>query len=155
MALVVNNVFVTEPIVDTGGTKLGELKFNPNDSRIMGKLSKIVNDLSEALKIIKKVDNNHLSTERLKTLEDFENASADIEKMCSAIDAESKAVDSAIKDLEEVFGKETIKLFTGGTSDIETLIPILEFVMPYVKRAREKKVSQYMPKSREESEVLE
>ena len=49
MALTVKQNFIVENIEDENGNKLGEIKFNPNDSRIMSKLTKIVNDLNYSL----------------------------------------------------------------------------------------------------------
>ena len=42
MAIKIISNFVIEDIVDMEGNKLGELKFNPNDTRIMEKLTGIV-----------------------------------------------------------------------------------------------------------------
>ena len=49
MALKIKNNFVREDIVDEKGNKLGELKFNPSDSRIMKTLSELVKDFSNNL----------------------------------------------------------------------------------------------------------
>ena len=53
MALIVKNNFVREEIKDEDGNALGEIKFNPNDSRIMSKLTKIVNELGDSLNKLK------------------------------------------------------------------------------------------------------
>ena len=45
MALKVKNNFVRENIEDMEGNVLGEIKFNPKDSRIMSKLSIILKDI--------------------------------------------------------------------------------------------------------------
>ena len=65
-------------------------------------------------------------------------------------------IDRIFANLNEVFGKETIEIFTGGTQDIELLMPLLEFVMPYVKEARQKNVNKYIKSNKlEEFDVLE
>lgn len=154
MILQVKQKFVTEDIIDENGNKLGEIKFNPNDARIMGKLSKIINYLSDNLRELKKLgDMPTISQEKLTTLEDFEQVEDDINKLCKGIDIETNSIDNVFKDLSEVFGKETIDIFTGGTMDIDALMPLIEYVMPYVKEARTKKVNKYLNNKKED--VLE
>lgn len=157
MSLIVKNKFVVEDIIDENGMKIGELKFNPNDSRIMYKLSQIITDATNSMNKIKTIGNvEDLSNKKLETIEDFENVQSDIEKICKGIDIESELIDRIFANLNEVFGKETIEIFTGGTQDIDLLIPLLEFVMPYVKEARQKGVNKYIKNNKlEEFDVLE
>jgi len=154
MSLVIKQNFVTEDLLDENGNKIGELKFNPNDSRIMGKLSKIVKDADAAMKKLKSMGDMPKLNKRLETLEDFDDAQADIEKVCNAFSLESELVDSVFKDLYEVFGKDTIDIFTSGTKDVQALQPLLDYIMPYISEARSKKVSKYIKKE-SELEVLE
>lgn len=157
MSLIVKNKFVVEDIIDEKGMKIGELKFNPSDSRIMDKLSQIITDATSSMNKIKNIGNvADLSNKKLETIEDFENVQSDIEKICKGIDIESELIDRIFANLNEVFGKETIEIFTGGTQDIELLMPLLEFVMPYVKEARQKGVNRYIKNNKlEEFDVLE
>lgn len=157
MSLIVKNKFVVEDIIDEKGMKIGELKFNPSDSRIMYKLSQIITDATNSMNKIKTIGNvADLSNKRLETIEDFENVQSDIEKICKGINIETDLVDRIFANLNEVFGKETIEIFTGGTQDIELLMPLLEFVMPYVKEARQKNVNKYIKSNKlEEFDVLE
>ena len=157
MSLIVKNKFIVEDIVDENGMKIGELRFNPSDNRIMNKLVQIVTDATSSMKKIKNIGNvSDLSDKKLETIEDFENVQSDIEKICKGIDIESELIDRIFANLNEVFGKETIEIFTGGTQDIDLLMPLLEFVMPYVKEARQKNVNKYIKKNKlEEFDVLE
>lgn len=157
MSLIVKNKFVVEDIIDEKGMKIGELKFNPSDSRIMYKLSQIITDATNSMNKIKTIGNvADLSNKRLETIEDFENVQSDIEKICKGINIETDLIDRIFANLNEVFGKETIEIFTGGTQDIELLMPLLEFVMPYVKEARQKNVNKYIKNNKlEEFDVLE
>ena len=157
MSLIVKNKFVVEDIIDEKGMKIGELKFNPSDSRIMYKLSQIITDATNSMNKIKTIGNvADLSNKRLETIEDFENIQSDIEKICKGINIETDLIDRIFANLNEVFGKETIEIFTGGTQDIELLMPLLEFVMPYVKEARQKNVNKYIKSNKlEEFDVLE
>ena len=157
MSLIVKNKFVVEDIIDEKGMKIGELKFNPSDSRIMYKLSQIITDATNSMNKIKTIGNvADLSNKRLETIEDFENVQSDIEKICKGINIETDLIDRIFANLNEVFGKETIEIFTGGTQDIEVLMPLLEFVMPYVKEARQKNVNKYIKSNKlEEFDVLE
>jgi hypothetical protein len=157
MSLIVKNKFVVEDIIDEKGMKIGELKFNPSDSRIMYKLSQIITDATNSMNKIKTIGNvADLSNKRIETIEDFENVQSDIEKICKGINIETDLIDRIFANLNEVFGKETIEIFTGGTQDIELLMPLLEFVMPYVKEARQKNVNKYIKSNKlEEFDVLE
>lgn len=157
MSLIVKNKFVVEDIIDEKGMKIGELKFNPSDSRIMYKLSQIITDATNSMNKIKTIGNvEDLSNKKLETIEDFENVQSDIEKICKGINIETDLIDRIFANLNEVFGKETIEIFTGGTQDIELLMPLLEFVMPYVGEARQKNVNKYIKSNKlEEFDVLE
>lgn len=154
MKIIVDNKFIKEDILDENGNKLGELKFNPSDNRIMIKLSNIFRDCTEALKKLEgKGEIPNLENTKLDTYEDFEKAKEDIEKVCDIINIESEAISSAFKNLYDVFGKDTIDIFTGGTEDVELLTPLLDFIAPYVKSARMKKVDKYI-KDNKEADVL-
>jgi len=157
MALNIKRKFVVEELFDEEtGEKLGELKFNPNDARIMGKLSKIIHDLTESMNKLNSLgEMPTISDNNLETVEDFEREKDNIQKICTGIDLESNSISGVIEDLNEVFGKETVDIFTGGTNDIEALMPLLEFVMPYVQKARGEKVNKYLKKKDTETFVLE
>ena len=71
----------------------------------------------------------------------------DFEKIYKAISIEESAIGNTIDALSEIFGKETVELFTGGTYDIMALMPLIEFVTPYIKNARQQKVDKYIGKS--------
>ncbi len=153
MNIIVNKKFVKEDILDENGTKLGEIKFNPSDNRIMAKITNIFNTCTNALKKLESKGNiPDLQNTKLETIEDFENAKADIQKVCDVIEIESDTISSVFRNLYEVFGKDTIDIFTGGTEDIDLLVPLLEFIAPYVRDARKQKVNKYI--QNEEPEVL-
>lgn len=146
MALTIKQNIIKEDLVDENGNKLGELKFNPNDTRIIQRLTKIANDLTNKTKSLKKMDIPNIESiknNKLEEIEDFEKLGDDFSKLKEAFDLEEQAIDNIIKELSDIFGEDTINIFTGGTKDIETLNPLLEFVMPYVKKAREGKVKKY------------
>ncbi len=153
MNIIVNKKFIKEDILDENGTKLGEIKFNPSDNRIMAKITNIFNTCTNALKKLEsKGDIPDLQNTKLETIEDFENAKADIQKVCDVIEIESDTISSVFRNLYEVFGRDTIDIFTGGTEDIDLLVPLLEFIAPYVRDARKQKVNKYI--QNEEPEVL-
>ena len=154
MALIIKSKFIKEDILDENGTKLGELKFNPNDARIMNRLAKCLDYAEKSLKKLKNMgEMPDLSKIEINTVEDAENVSDAIEKVCNALDLEEDCTDMVIKELSEIFGKETVEIFTEGTKDIELVNPILEFVIPYVREARQQKVNQYNAKKN--SDVME
>lgn len=144
MALIIKSKFVKEEILDENRNKIGELRFNPNDSRIMKKMSTLVKEFSTAIKEINKLDKIKKPELELKTLEDFENATEYFEAFDKATDLEIEVVDKLINELSEIFGKETIDLFTQGTKDVESLLPVLNFIEPYVKENRQSKVEKYL-----------
>ena len=145
MAIKVKNVFIKEDILDENGNKIGEIKFNPNDSRIMNKLTKIVNDLSYSLKDLKNLGEiKDISKEKLEKIEDFEKVSESFEKITKGYEIELKAVNNVFNDLSEIFGEDTINLFTGGTKDIMSLMPLIEFIIPYIQESRKSKVNKYI-----------
>lgn len=149
MALTVKSKFIIEDLIDENGKKIGELKFNPNDTRIVNKLMKC---LEIAEKGLKEVDSMgevvDLSNKKINSVEDAKNVAEDIAKINKALSIEDSVFDNLINELEEIFGKETINIFTQGTKDIETIVPILEFVMPYVRKARKTLTDKYNVKNK-------
>ena len=74
MNIIVNKKFIKEDILDENGNKLGEIKFNPSDNRIMAKITNIFNTCTNALKRLEnKGEIPDLQNTRLETMEDFEN----------------------------------------------------------------------------------
>ncbi len=134
MQLKVKNSFIVEDIEDEEGNKIGELKFNPSDARIVTRLVKCADDAEKALKQIKNMGSiPDLSKMDINSAEDAENVSEAISKINTAMSLEEQLIDNIFGELSDIFGKNTIELFTQGTKDIETILPILEFVMPYVQ----------------------
>lgn len=145
MSLIIKNKLVKEDIIDENGNKLGEIKFNPDDSSIMKTLTEILENLNKSIKKIdeyKDIDIKKL--DKSSSLKDFEEASDTIEKLRELFNIEYQTVENAISGLEKVFGKDTIDCFTGGTKDIETLVPLIEFITPYIEKNRKKKVEKYI-----------
>lgn len=158
MAIVVKNKFVEENIEDENGNVLGVLRFNPEDSRIMSRLVECVDYLEKGLKKIKEkqkgISNMNIEEIKIESIEDAENVSEYIEKTSEALKIEEDCSDKIINELSEIFGKDVVELFTGGTKDITSVEPILEFAMPYVKKARTTKMNKYIKKNKD-IEVLD
>lgn len=144
MALIIKNRLIKEDILDESGNKIGELKFNPNDSRIMKKMSSLVKDFGKAVKEIDKLDKVERPNLDSISIEDFDKASEYFDAFDRATDIEIETTDKLINELSEIFGKETIELFTQGTKDAESLLPIISFIEPYVKKARQSKLDKYL-----------
>lgn len=148
MALTIKNKFVREDIIDENGTKIGEIKFNPDDSAIMKSLTSILEDLSNSVKKIDEYKGVEIpKLDKTSSLEEFEKASDSIEKLSDMFNIEYEVIDNSIKSLEEIFGENTINCFTGGTKDIESLVPLIEFITPYIQKSRTKKVEKYIKKT--------
>ena len=144
MALTIKNRLIKEDILDESGNKIGELKFNPNDSRIMKKMSSLVKDFGKAVKEIDKLDKVERPNLDSISIEDFDKASEYFDAFDRATDIEIETTDKLINELSEIFGRETIELFTQGTKDAESLLPIISFIELYVKKARQKNVEKYL-----------
>ena len=148
MALTIKNKFVREDIIDENGTKIGEIKFNPDDSAIMKSLTSILEDLSNSVKKIDEYKGVEIpKLDKTSSLEEFEKASDSIEKLSDMFNIEYEVIDNSIKSLEKIFGENTINCFTGGTKDIESLVPLIEFIAPYIQKSRTKKVEKYIKKT--------
>jgi len=155
MALKIKDKFIKEDIVDENDNKIGELKFNPDDSRIMKILTEAIVECQEGLKKIDALGEiKDISKENLNSVEDFEKEAETFKKIDKGFSVELNTVESVINKLSSVFGKETIELFTKGTMDIDTVEPILNFVMPYVKKERNKKIKKYM-KNKKNNSIME
>lgn len=148
MAIVVKSKFVCEDIVDKDNNVIGQIKFNPDDSNIMKTLTEILCDLNNS---INKLDNyKDLDLSQLNdnsSLEDFKNASDKIEKTKEIFTMEYNVINKSISGLKDIFGEECINCFTGGTMDIASLLPLIEFITPYVKKSRNEKVDKYLLKN--------
>ncbi len=148
MAIVVKSKFVCEDIVDKDNNVIGQIKFNPDDSNIMKTLTEILCDLNNS---INKLDNyKDLDLSQLNdnsSLEDFKNASDKIEKTKDIFAMEYNVINKSISGLKDIFGEECINCFTGGTMDIASLLPLIEFIAPYVKKSRNEKVDKYLSKN--------
>mgnify|MGYP001135171889 CR=1 FL=1 len=148
MAIVVKSKFVCEDIVDKDNNVIGQIKFNPDDSNIMKTLTEILCDLNNS---INKLDNyKDLDLSQLNdnsSLEDFKNASDKIEKTKDIFAMEYNVINKSISGLKDIFGEECINCFTGGTMDIASLLPLIEFIAPYVKKSRNEKVDKYLLKN--------
>lgn len=145
MSLIIKNKLVKEDIIDENGNKLGEIKFNPDDSSIMKALTEILENLNKSIKKIDEYKNIDIKKlDKSSSLKDFEEASDAIEKLRELFNIEYQTVENAISGFEKVFGKDTIDCFTGGTKDIETLVPLIEFITPYIEKNRKKKVEKYI-----------
>lgn len=154
MALVIEQKVIEEDILDTKGNKLGVIRFNPNDARIMNRLVKIINELEESLKKMNALgDFSELSKAKLETAEDFEKMSDTFKRMEEGLDIEEKSADMIFSNLGEIFGEDTIQVFTGGTKDIMSIMPLIEYIMPFVQKSRKKLVNKYINKK--SSDVME
>ena len=153
MALIVKQNIIKEDLLDENGNKLGELKFNPNDARIMSKLTKIVNELGDILTKIKSMDKIQPIQKNIENIEDYEEISETFKLISNGFTLEEDAVDSVLNNLSEVFGKETIDIFTYGTKDVLSVMPLIDFILPYVKKARESKINKYI--SKKTNDVME
>ena len=60
---------------------------------------------------------------------------------------EYNVINKSISGLKDIFGEECINCFTGGTMDIASLLPLIKFITPYVKKSRNEKVDKYLSKN--------
>ena len=107
-------------------------------------MSSLVKDFGKAVKEIDKLDKVERPNLDSISIEDFDKASEYFDAFDRATDIEMETTDKLINELSEIFGKETIELFTQGTKDAESLLPIISFIEPYVKKARQSKLDKYL-----------
>lgn len=146
MSIVVKNKKVKEEIKDEEGNVIGILEFDPNDTRIMSKLTKIATEANDAIKKIKQMGELPSLSKELKTIEDFEKAEEDMKKVSEAFELENQIVENLFNGLYEIFGKEAIDAITFNTKNVELLSPLIDYITPYIAEARKAKVNKYMPK---------
>lgn len=152
MAFKVTSNFVIEDIVDKDDKVIGQLRFDPKDEKIMKKLSDIIKDLTDKVDKINNVGETHeISTKNLDNLEEFNEFKNNIEKISTKVDIEYDALKGIIDKLSDVFGGDTMQLITGGSVSIENIIPLIEFITPYVKKYRENLTGKYMNNARDSS----
>lgn len=148
MAIVAKNKLVCEDIVTETGEVIGQIKFNPDDSKIMKTLGEVVCNLNNIVK--KQDDYKNINLKKLNknsSAEDFIEASKEIASIKDACDTEYENVQKSIACLKEIFGEECINCFTNETMDITALTPLIEFVTPYIENARRGKLDKYISKN--------
>ena len=151
MTIKIQSKFVKEDIIDENGNKLGEISFNPSDSRIMNKLSDVLFFLEGKYQELKKLGDFHeIENRNFESIEEFENQLENFKKIAKGFELEDEANSYVINTLMEIFGEETIAIFTGGTNDLMLLMPLLDFVIPYVRKARTDKVNHYIIKKNDD-----
>lgn len=144
----IKSKIIKEDLFDENGVKLGELVFNPNDTRIVSKMSKIINNLGDTMKGLKELGEfPNISDKSIESVEDFEKIASDLKKLDTGINMEMDVVSNIINDLIDVFGEETVNIFTEGTMDLMSVLPLIEFVAPHVQKARNEKVNKYLNKN--------
>lgn len=151
MAITIKSKIIKEELLDENGNKLGELTFNPNDTRIVNKMSKIIDELGDALTSLKKLGEfPKIPETAIENIEDFEKIASDLKKVNTGINVEMDAVSNVINDLIDVFGEKTVNIFTEGTMDLLSVLPLIEFVAPHVQKARGEKVNKYLNKNNDD-----
>ena len=156
MIVLSNEKFVEEKIIDKDGNELGIIRFNPKDNNVMKKIMNILNNIVECQKRLKnigeipKINNNDIKNGNFEVLSDSFN------KINQALDIEADISKTIISDLSEIFGEETVNIFTKGTLDIDLLDPLIDFILPHIKEARKGKVNKYLvDKKNNEDDVME
>ena len=145
MALKINKNIVRENIEDQNGNVIGVIQFDPNDEKIMKKLSDIVRDLTSKVEEQHKIGKiGDLKEINLNSIEEFEENAKNLEKLNKTIDLSYYAIENAINNFTDVFGKETMDAITGGSVSLENLKPLLEFITPYIEEARKKLTDKYL-----------
>lgn len=149
MAIKIKNNFVEENIEDEEGNVIGKVRFNPNDSRIMAKLTGIVTNLTENLN---KINSLKGDLEKINNVneENYDEIGSLFNKLHEGFQIEHNVISNAIIELEEIFGKETIELFTYGTEDFESLFPLIEFILPYVNKRKKELKEKYSVKNNDD-----
>lgn len=152
MALKIKRKIIVENIEDENGKVIGQLKFDPKDERIMKKLSDIIKDLTDKVDKINNIGETHeISNKELNNLEEFNSFKNNIEKISAKADLEYEGLKGIIDKLSEIFGQETMMAITGGSVSIENILPLIEFITPYIKEYRENLTGKYLNNAKNSS----
>ncbi len=154
MAIKVKNSFIEENIEDENGKVIGKLRFNPKDSNIIegfGKIMKLIKDFEKKNKQYGNLEK--IDKEKISNIEDVESISEDLEKIVNKIDLETNIINEIFSILYSLFGKDTIDLFNGGAKDLDSIIPLLEYVMSTIEE-QDKKINKYLKNNKDE-DVME
>lgn len=149
MAFKINRTIVEEDIVDKEGKVLGKLRFDPKDSKIMNKMSDILKYITTEFKEAKNLKNiESIDIENLDSAEEFEKASESFENIHKAISIEHDSIKYVIDNLTDIFGEETMNIITGGSISLENVLPLIEFITPYVAEYRKELLGKYTNEKR-------
>lgn len=145
MALQIKNSLVIEDIIDEKGNKIGEIKFNPNDSRIIKKLLEIMDEIKDSYNKLKNIGEiNNIPLEELKSVEEFESLSEEFGKLKEGYTIGNDITKKVFDELSDIFGRDTINIITQNTEDLEMIEPLIEFITPYIQDSRSKQISKYI-----------
>lgn len=133
--------------IKDGDETIGEIAFNPDDTRTYKRFLSIIemamNGNKEINKIESGIDKSALD-KKFETVEDFENASDVFSKMLTVTNIADESWNELCKGLDEIFGAGVCEAFTGGDMDTELLNPLVDCVMPYFREARQEKAKPYL-----------
>lgn len=130
--------------VQRDGRIICEVSFNPSDLSNYNKLLQLMDKISNADKEQKKQGKvNYIAKDKLQTIEDFEKYREDFDKIKNKISIYSELVKETKKDLDSIFGEGISDKITDGTEDLDLLMPLIKWAMPYFQKERKKKVEKY------------
>lgn len=156
-SLKVSSSIVSIDILNENEEKIGAIVFDPKDARIIKKLTDIIRKLTELANNVKTLklpdDFDDMMRKSADSIEDFEKVEDGLETLCKGYDIEYEMNSYIIENLSSIFGQNTVEIFTGGTLNVERILPLMEAVMPYVNEVREERLSSYLNK-KENSSVM-
>lgn len=144
MAIVVKNKNIKEEIVDEKGNHLGDISYNPDDIKAYKKLTDILDFINTMSKNTEHLNQLGELSDKEITLDNFSN----YEELFNGVHEELHTIDDLIgetkKGIDEIFGEGTSYIFMGDGSDLDSLMPLLDDVMPKFKNKREEQVNKYL-----------
>ncbi len=156
MAIIVKNKNIKETIEDENGNVLGEIQYNPEDTTTYSKLCNILDDILKINSKLKEVSGIKNFSEKLNSIDEFEQHSEDFNKIKEAFNFYDEQVDKIIKEIDNIFGKGTCEIMMANSKDIDLLTPLIEGVLPKFKEQRTKKAQKYLNDSSvEQLDVME
>lgn len=145
-----------------GEKQIGEISFNPDDTRVYSRFAAILRNLTEASKQDKKIDlskyddlfelvegddgTQEKQIKGLEEIEDLDKASEYFGMAINRVESASDAYKGVFEELDALFGEGICELFTGGEQDADLLMPLFDAVAPYFQKSRENKVSPFLRK---------
>ena len=126
---------IKEDILDEDGVWLGTITFNPTDRSVYKNFLSILQKMND----IPAVPPKPVVTKG----EDGRETIAGVEELKAFFESSEAIFFSLCAELDAIFGAGICEIFHKGNYDPEAIYPLLEGIMPYFQKEKDKKVKKY------------